>query len=297
MARQTSILKFSGPLGGLSFYNHKHYGMLVRKSNPVSAVRMRTDPAFQRTMENSSEFGRTSKAAKLLRHALRGFLHDIGTTFLDNRTMQHMLTIKNKDLISPRGQRCPAKSLAQNPALLGGFELHATHTLDKYLQQLPAINTTAGTLTWKALACKAKPPKATHLQLTAFRGRIDFEKGTQDIQFSDSQSIALNDLPLEVILNPTQPQGNTGIEIWGVKIVFLQEINGQCYPLQTGAAQLLQSNEIRAIVPDFVQQLHITNPSTSILKTFGIQSAKQPENTEKHKQRTNHRKRRKASPG
>jgi hypothetical protein len=275
MARQTSILKFKGALGGLSFYEHKHYGMLVRKSNPVSAERMRTDPAFTRTRENSSEFGRTSKNAKLLRHALRGFLHDIGTTFLDNRTMQHMLSIKNKDLVNPRGQRCPAQALAQNPALLGGFELHATQILGKYLEQLPAINPTAGKLTWTAMSIKTKPPKATHMQLTAFRGRLDFENGTHDLRTSEGLTIPLNSHGERIELQIEQPRGDSGTELWGIKVVFLQEINGQRYPLQIGAAQLIQSNAIATVTTRLIQQLTATIPSPSKPTSFRRQGKNQ----------------------
>jgi hypothetical protein len=248
MARQTGILKFKGSLGGLSFYKHKHYGMLVRQSNPVSAERMRTDPAFARTRENSSEFGRTSKAAKLLRHGLLGFLNDIGTEFLDNRLMKHMLAIKDQDFSNARGQRCVSQALTDNPALLGGFELHATQTLGRFMQQLPVVDTLTGKITWTACSAGHLPPKATHIALTAFRGSLDFAKGTGDIRISESRTIALSNLNQEISLELPRPTGTSGIEIWGVKVLLMQEINGELYPLQLGAAQLLQSNEIGNVI-------------------------------------------------
>lgn len=258
MARQTGILKFKGSLGGLSFYQHKHYGMLVRKSNPVSAEQMRTDPAFQRTMENSSEFGRTSKAAKLLRHGLLGFLKDIGTEFLDNRLMKHMLLIKDKDLINARGKRCPGQALAGKPALLGGFELHATQKLSGFLEQLPMVNTAAGNITWHTANFRNIPPNATHASLTAFRGRLDFREGTSEIITSEAVTIPLTAREDGLTMPIRQPATASGIEIWGIKVVFLQEISGTLYPLNTGAAQLLQSNEILHVCEDFtVESVHV----------------------------------------
>jgi hypothetical protein len=248
MARQSGILKFKGSLGGLSFYRHKYYGMLVRKSNPVSAERMRTDPAFARTRENSSEFGRTSKAAKLLRHGLLGFLKDIGTEFLDNRLMKHMLSIKDQDCVNARGQRCVSQALTNNPALLGGFELHAAQTLDKFMLQLPVIDTTAGKITCTAWNGDNIPPKATHIVVTAFRGSLDFANGTCDIRISESSTLTLDNLSQEISLEPPRPTGISGVEIWGVKVVLMQEINGELYPLQLGAAQLLQSNAIGEVL-------------------------------------------------
>jgi hypothetical protein len=245
MARQTGILKFKGALGGLSFYRHRHYGMLVRKSNPVSAERIRTDPAFARTRENSSEFGRASKAAKLLRHGLLGFLNDIGTEFLDNRLMKYMLSIKDQDRINARGQRSVSQALADNPALLGGLELHATQTLGRFMQQLPVVDTPAGKITCVIGNRDKMPPKATHIVVTAFRGSLDFVEGTRDIRVSESRTIALNNLNQQISLELPQPTGTSGIGIWGVKVLLMEEINGELYPLQLGAAQLLQSNEIR----------------------------------------------------
>jgi hypothetical protein len=244
MARQTGILKFRGSLGGLSFYKHKHYGMLVRKSNPVSAERIRTDPAFARSRENSSEFGRASKAAKLLRHGLLGFLRDIDTEFLDNRLMKHMLSIKNLDHINARGQRCISQALADNPTLLSGFELHASQSITRFMQQLPVVHNASGKISWTAFGLDRIPPKATHIVLTAFRGRLDFTKETRDIRISENRTIALNNLPQEIILELPQPTGTSGVEIWGVKVLLMQKINGELYPLHLGAAQLLQSNAI-----------------------------------------------------
>ena len=57
MARQDSIIKLNGTIDGISFYKSKD-GHLARKAGGVSKARIASDPAFIRTRENGSEFGR-----------------------------------------------------------------------------------------------------------------------------------------------------------------------------------------------------------------------------------------------
>jgi hypothetical protein len=258
MARQTGILKFTGQLGGLSFYAHKHYGMLVRQSNPVSGERIRKDPAFARTRENGAEFGLASKAAKLLRHGLHGFLQDVGTELLDNRLMKHFLSVKNQDTASARGARNVASTLSQHPELLRGFELHARHTLHQLLGQSAAVDTAAGTVTLRHIVPGHLPSQATHIAVTAYRGQFDFEQFSpdgRDIRYSETVLLELRTQALaDVVLTPDVPVLSAGspsphgtIELWGLKVVCMQEVNGILYPLQVGAAGILES--LRMEVP------------------------------------------------
>ena len=69
MARQRSIIKLDGTIGGITFYKSKD-GYLAREKGGIPAERIRTDPAFQRTRENGAEFGRAGKAGKVLRNSI-----------------------------------------------------------------------------------------------------------------------------------------------------------------------------------------------------------------------------------
>jgi hypothetical protein len=57
MARQKGIIKLEGTIGDVSFYKSKD-GYLAREKGGVDGDRIKNDPAFQRTRENGSEFGR-----------------------------------------------------------------------------------------------------------------------------------------------------------------------------------------------------------------------------------------------
>jgi len=73
MARQKSIIKLDGTIGGITFYKSKD-GYLAREKGGVSADRIKNDPTFQRTRENGSEFGRAGNSGKVLRNAVRPLL-------------------------------------------------------------------------------------------------------------------------------------------------------------------------------------------------------------------------------
>jgi hypothetical protein len=75
MAKQTGIIKLKGTIGGISFYKTSD-GHLAREKGGVDKNRIQNDPAFQRTRENGSEFGRAGKGGKVLRNAIRILLQN-----------------------------------------------------------------------------------------------------------------------------------------------------------------------------------------------------------------------------
>jgi hypothetical protein len=279
MARQTGIIQLSGPLGGISFYRHKKYGMLARACNPVSAQRIAKDPAFARTRENGTEFGMASRAGKLLRDGLAGFLRDVPTDELDLRVMRLMMDVKTQDTVSTRGQRQVGVALGLQPELLGGFALSGTCGLGRFLVHAPVVDVGQGTILLPDFSCDHVPEKATHVVLTGFRGRIHFGKGERDFVFSESVAIPiefsvattavalsnattlLGGSPFDTEGRSSQllPSGNVllrlpepatpaaSVELWGLKLVFLQEVNGVKYTLKSGAAGILESHAAAVI--------------------------------------------------
>jgi hypothetical protein len=248
MARQTGIIQFSGPLGGISFYKHKKYGMLARACNPVSAQRIAKDPAFARTRENGTEFGMASRAGKLLRDGLHGFLQDVPAEELDLRVMRLMMDLKAQDTVSVRGQRQVGIALGLQPGLLGDFALSRCR-LDRSVVQSPVTDRQAGTITLRG-GLDNVPKQATHVVFTGFRGQIDFAQGERDFVFSESIEMSLGEPARDVVLTlpePAAPVAAIGVELWGLKVVFLQEMNGVRYALKVGAAGILQSFEIAVV--------------------------------------------------
>ena len=102
MARQKGIIKLKGTIGDITFYKTKD-GHLAREKGGIDASRIKNDPAFQRTRENGSEFGRAGKAGKTLRTALRTLLLNSADSRMVSRLTQAMVKVIQADLVNERG--------------------------------------------------------------------------------------------------------------------------------------------------------------------------------------------------
>jgi hypothetical protein len=72
MAKNKSLFKIEGTLDNVTFYKSAD-GYFVRTKGGVSKNRIMNDPAFVRTRENGSEFGRSASSGKLLRDSVSSF--------------------------------------------------------------------------------------------------------------------------------------------------------------------------------------------------------------------------------
>src|SRR5215831_13511886 len=120
MARQKGIVKLKGTIGDITFYKTQD-GHLAREKGGIDASRIKNDPAFQRTRENGSEFGRAGKAGKVLRTALRTVLMNSSDSRMVSRLTQQMVKVIQADKTSDRGQR---NVIDGEAALLTGFEFN-----------------------------------------------------------------------------------------------------------------------------------------------------------------------------
>jgi len=104
MARKKGIIKLKGTIGDITLYKTQD-GHLAREKGGIDASRIASDPAFQRTRENVSEFGRAGKAGKILRTALRPFLINSANGRMVRRLTQAMVKVIQADTVSERGLR------------------------------------------------------------------------------------------------------------------------------------------------------------------------------------------------
>ena len=118
MARQRSIIKLDGTIGGITFYKSKD-GYLAREKGGIPAERIANDPAFQRTRENGAEFGRAGKAGKVLRNSIRQLLQNVNDSRMVSRLTKEMVKVIQMDATNPRGQRNVIDGEAE---LLIGFD-------------------------------------------------------------------------------------------------------------------------------------------------------------------------------
>jgi hypothetical protein len=239
MARQKGIIKLKGTIGDITFYKTQD-GHLAREKGGIDASRIASDPAFQRTRENGSEFGRAGKAGKVLRTALRALLLNSADGRMVSRLTQAMVKVIQADLVSDRGLRNVIDGEAE---LLTGFEFNIRGKLGTSLfaPYVGTIDRAAGEITvdlapFVPANMIAAPGGTTHFKIISAGAEIDFEAETFIETHSESAI-----LPWDATVTAPINQGNavtpesTKPLFLALGIEFYQEVNGQMYPLKNGA--------------------------------------------------------------
>lgn len=244
MARQKSIIKLDGTIGGITFYKSKD-GYLAKEKGGVPADRIRNDPAFQRTRENGAEFGRAGKAGKVLRNSIRQLLQNSSDGRMVSRLTKEMVKVIQMDAINPRGARNVIDGEAE---LLLGFDFNINGKLGNTLyapweKTLDRATGDAGITfqPFKPINMIAAPGGTTHFKITAAAMEIDFENETftaptteTAIMLWDGTDTALIELTMQLPPDSASPL----FLVLGVE--FFQDVNGEKYPLKNGAFNALR---------------------------------------------------------
>ena len=239
MARQKGIIKLQGSIGDVSFYKTQD-GYLAREKGGVDGERIKNDPAFQRTRENGSEFGRAGKAGRTLRTALRLMLQTASDRRVSARLTREMVKVVKADTDNVRGER---KVENGDLSILQGFDFNINGKLRAtlYAQYGITLDRDAGNA---EVALKdfipskniSFPSGTTHMKFHAGVAEINFETEDFIIAQDESALLPVND---EVIagltLSPALTAGTEDIIFLVLGIEFLQEVNGNMYPLKNGA--------------------------------------------------------------
>ena len=120
MAKQSGMYKIVGTIGDLTFLRTEN-GYEVRQKSSLTADRIATDPAFQRTRENMAEFGHAGYAGKVLRTALRTLLQNAKDDDATTRLTGEMMKVLRADTTSARGAR---NVIDGDLTLLQGFDFN-----------------------------------------------------------------------------------------------------------------------------------------------------------------------------
>src|SRR5439155_3443981 len=104
MATQMGMFPFRGTIGNVVFY--KLNGQWVaRAKGGATAEQIATQPRFQRTKENSLEFGTAMRASQLMRDAFRALVNPNPDKLLARRLLTTMISVMQSDTTSARGMR------------------------------------------------------------------------------------------------------------------------------------------------------------------------------------------------
>jgi hypothetical protein len=238
MAKQTGILQVSGNLGNINFYQAAG-GSYARRKTSLDRERVLTDPQFERTRENFTEFGMASRAAGLFRRTFLGQVKELKDKAYRKRVTQLMLRIKELDMISGRGKRTVEQALSDPNTLLLFKELdfNQRSSLRGVLLRGLNLNTLTDTITFADFVPQTDlvcPSAATHVQLTAYRADFDFGSHVGQIVKDESLMLALDDTVHQIELTPGGEGLSAGIRLLVLRIQLFQEINGKTYSLKGG---------------------------------------------------------------
>ncbi len=240
MAKHKGVIRFTGTIDGLTYYESK-YGPLVRKKAGPSAEQVKKDPAFQRLRENGKEFGNCGKATKTFRAVLMPLLKDARDFQVTPRIIKLMAAIKNLDTLSIRGKRNVGTGIVAPTAkdLIKGFDFNEAAPLHRVLKKPYTVNTGTGVIGITGLKPKQDldyPKGATHVKITGGWARIDFAAtpGKGELILTNQVILPLNGVLNNVVLTPVSLQGGSGKDIFVLQIVFFQEVNSVEYSLKNG---------------------------------------------------------------
>ncbi|UPT71026.1 MAG: hypothetical protein M0D53_01010 [Flavobacterium sp. JAD_PAG50586_2] len=249
MARQKGIIKLKGTIGGITFYKTSQDGHLAREKGGIEKSRIESDPAFQRTRENGSEFGRAGKAGKLLRTALRALLLNSADGRMVSRLTREMVKVIQADLVSERGLRNVIDGEAE---LLVGFEFNIRGKLGTslYAPFTSAIDRVTGEITvdippFVPVNMIAAPSGTTHFKIISGGAEIDFEAETFIVETSETAILPWNAVATVAIAHTNQVTATSTKPLFlALGIEFYQEVNGQMYPLKNGAFNPLSISKV-----------------------------------------------------
>ncbi|MCF6132814.1 hypothetical protein [Flavobacterium wongokense] len=249
MARQKGIIKLKGTIGGITFYKTSQDGHLAREKGGIEKSRIESDPAFQRTRENGSEFGRAGKAGKLLRTALRALLLNSADGRMVSRLTKEMVKVIQADLVSERGLRNVIDGEAE---LLVGFEFNIRGKLGTslYAPFTSAIDRVSGEITvdvpsFVPVNMIAAPSGTTHFKIISGGAEIDFEAETFVVETSETAILPWDANATVAIAHTNQvTAASTKPLFLALGIEFYQEVNGQMYPLKNGAFNPLSISKV-----------------------------------------------------
>ncbi len=249
MAKQSGIFQVEGTLGNVTFVKTQD-GYLVKTKSEISKARRASDPAFQRTRENNSEFGRAGKASQVLRTAVRNLSKTAKDNRLASRLTKEMMKVLKADATSIRGMRNVVDGEAE---MLKGFEFNINAQLSTTLfaKYESTIDRVTGMLdvtipSFVPINDLVVPDGSTHFSIVSGGSAVDFEAQTFEETTSTSAIIPIDATPTaaQTLSNAITPASTHPLFLL-LGVQFYQFVNGINYPLKNGAFNALQIVEVR----------------------------------------------------
>lgn len=238
MAKQKGIIALEGTIGNITFLKTKD-GYMAKQKSEISAQKIATDPAFQRTRENNAEFGRAAVAGKVFRTAFRPLIQKAKDHIYVGRLTKRFKEVIKMDQTNPRGLRNVIDGEAE---LLQQFEFNMNAKLSATL--FSPYTATINRVTGEAKVeinpfipaeYISVPVGSTHFRIVSAAASINFEQKQYDVESSETAYLPIdNQATAAINLVNALPANSTHPIVLLLGIQFYQEVNNVQYPLKNG---------------------------------------------------------------
>jgi hypothetical protein len=230
MAKQESLLKFSGKLGNVIGYRSKKNYLL----RSASAVVKQTHA----TKKAAKDFGTASKAGRLIRHALSEHLQHCYDSSLTNRLNKKLGEIVRADDTHKPGMRLP---LAANMQSLSNFQFNSKASMLQLLKGVPVIENNDGNI---SISFPEKINNKIPVAIKAIALSVNFTQ--QTTRQLASETIIIKCGEKQSVPTLTLSPGTNDLTFIMLEIQSCYEVNNQLFPCLNKKGAVL---DIIAVLP------------------------------------------------
>lgn len=242
MAKVKSIVKLQGTIGALNFYFRKGVPLVRTAGGGFNGDAIKTKDSMVRVRENGSEFKGCMQTVRFFKLGLQPFLCTFKDGTLHQRLVSLFTKIKNGDLLAVRGSRTVFGGLQTTAGrqLLRNYLLSSGSRLEKVLHQKVLFDWTSGfSLTDFDGGRVSFPNGGTHLALRV--GYLTFDFAHYDSAFVATDTVYLTSTDTGTVFIPSPTLATAeGMQVGVVLAQFVQELNGQFYPLKNENSVVLE---------------------------------------------------------
>lgn len=242
MAKVKSIVRLQGTIGDLNFYLRKGVPLVRTAGGGFNGDAIKTKASMVRVRENGNEFKGCMEAVKFFKQGLQPFLCTFKDGTLHQRLVSLFTKIKNEDLVAFRGSRTVFGGLQTmaGQELLKNYLFSSDSRLEGVLQQKALFDWTSGfSLPDFDGGRVSFPGGATHLALHVGYLSLDFANYASSFIATDTVYLTPTDAGTIFIPAPTLTAA-AGIQVGVVFAQFVQEVNGQFYPLKNEQSVVME---------------------------------------------------------
>ncbi len=237
MAKQKGINPIIGTIDQFTYYQTAESGLLVRKKSSLDKNRLLTDPAFEPTMKESSEFGRGSTAANLVRSTMKIGGYELSDTRIYSRLTGVLRRAIATDTMHEKGKRT---LVGADLSRLVGFDWNKHRQFDKlYKGELPkfSINAKSGLMEIDLPGINGPEhfdavSSATHVQFVLEGAAFDFQLNEGTAVSDNTKWLYLKRKHPSQTMHATVAIKPGMRAVLGIGIRYGQEVNDKVYPLK-----------------------------------------------------------------